>query len=87
MLSLALDALGKVEGSGAGAGVRQQLVALLVISQSVDLRPMEARSQIQALARSDPVLTVGSHNDEAAAWLRWEGQMHCFPLAFMYGGA
>ncbi|KAK7720699.1 hypothetical protein SLS63_009693 [Diaporthe eres] len=136
VLSLALDTLGK-------SGARQPLT-LLVISPAVDLRPMEAAAgQAQALARRDPVLTVGSHNSEAAAWaqemdrtdvcispavaevrvlaaagvrlvgvtgghdiltpaalgfrdecagrgvsgawLHWEGQMHCFPLAFMYG--
>lgn len=147
VLSLALDMLGNGEG-GAGAAGMTKPTALLVISPAVDLRPMEeaaAGSQMQALARRDPVLTVGSHNSEAAAWaqgvdpadarispvmaadagvlggpggvrligvtgghdiltpaavgfrdacasrgvagawLHWEGQMHCFPLAFMYG--
>lgn len=147
VLSLALDMLGKGE-NGAGAAGTLKPTALLVISPAVDLGPMEeaaAGSQMQALARRDPVLTVGSHNSEAAAWaqgldraearispamaadvgvlggsggvklmgvtggydiltpaavefrdacagrgvtgawLHWEGQMHCFPLAFMYG--
>lgn len=136
VLSLALDALGK-------SGARQPMT-LLIISPAVDLRPMEAATgQARVLARRDPVLTMGSHNSEAAAWaqemdrtdvcispviadvgilaaagvrlvgvtgghdiltpaalefrdecagrgvsgawLHWEGQMHCFPLAFMYG--
>lgn len=143
VLSLALDALSKSKGEEDGAGTRQP-TTLLVISPAVDLRPMEvAEGQAQGLARRDPVLTVGSHNSEAAAWaqgldradacispamadvgvlatagvrlvgvtgghdiltpaalrfrdecvgrgvsgawLHWEGQMHCFPLAFMYG--
>lgn len=143
VLSLALDALSKSKGEEDGAGTRQPLT-LLIISPAVDLRPMEATaSETRALARRDPVLTVGSHNSEAAAWaqgmdsgeacispvtadvgvltaagvrlvgvtgghdiltpaalgfrdacvaggvggawLHWEGQMHCFPLAFMYG--
>lgn len=144
VLSLALNTLSKSKGEEEGAGTRQP-VTLLVISPAVDLRQMEAAAsgQGQALTRRDPVLTVGSHNSEAAAWaqgldrtdvcispavadagvlavtgvrlvgvtgghdiltpaalgfrdacarrgvsgawLHWEGQMHCFPLAFMYG--
>lgn len=141
VLSLALDMLGKEQRGSTGAGPRQP-AALLVISPAVDLRPMEAGGEMQALARRDPVLTVDSHNGEAAAWaqdgvdradaclspvvadvgvlagvrlvgvtggrdiltpaalgfrdacsrgavagawLHWEGQMHCFPLAYMYG--
>lgn len=146
VLSLALDMLGKGGEAGADAAwAGQPVAALLVISPAVDLRPMgAAEEQTRALARRDPVLTVGSHNSEAAAWaagvvdrsdarispaagdagvlaaagvrligvtgghdiltpaalvfrdacagegvdgawLHWEGQMHCFPLAFMYG--
>lgn len=148
VLSLALDMLGKGSEAGAdAAGAGQPVAALLVISPAVDLRPMEeapSGSSTRRLARRDPVLTVGSHNSEAAAWaagvvdrsearispaagdagvlaaagvrligvtgghdiltpaalgfrdacagkgvggawLHWEGQMHCFPLAFMYG--
>lgn len=143
VLSLAFDALSKSKGEEDGAGTRQPMT-LLIISPAVDLRPMEAEAgQVKAVVRKDPVLTVGSHNSEAAAWaqgvdraetcvspavaevgvlaaagvrlvgvtgghdmltpaalgfrdacigrgvagawLHWEGQMHCFPLAFMYG--
>lgn len=142
VLCLALEALGKGEWA-----TTRQPAALLIVSPAVDLRPMEAETggaQMQALVRRDPVLTVGSHNSEAAtwaqegadragvsvspvtaevrvlatagvrlvgvtgghdiltpaalgfrdecaaqgvggAWLHWEGQMHCFPLAFVYG--
>lgn len=159
VLSLALDALlsdndKKEDGTGTTDTTTTtttnttttRLLALLVISPAVDLRPMEARGpEMEALARRDPVLTVGSHNSEAeawaqgvdpaacpwvspgvagdvgvlaragvrlvgvtggydiltpaalgfrdacagagvgGAWLHWERQMHCFPLAFMYG--
>ncbi|KAG6362196.1 hypothetical protein INS49_010426 [Diaporthe citri] len=143
VLSLALDGLSKSKREEDGAGTRQPM-SLLIISPAVDLRPMGAGAgETRALARRDPVLTVGSHNGEAAAWaqgvdrsegcispavadvgvlatagvrlvgvtgghdiltpaalgfrdacagggvagawLHWEGQMHCFPLAFMYG--
>ncbi|KAI7783780.1 Hormone-sensitive lipase [Diaporthe eres] len=143
VLSLALDALRNSKGEEDGAGTRQPMT-LLIISPAVDLRPMEAAAgETRVLAGKDPVLTVGSHNSEAAAWaqemdrtdvcispvmadvgilaaagvrlvgvtgghdmltpaalgfrdecagrgvsgawLHWEGQMHCFPLAFMYG--
>ncbi|KAK2609784.1 hypothetical protein N8I77_003268 [Diaporthe amygdali] len=145
VLCLALDSLRSEEDTGNTTSPKP--LALLAISPAVDLRPMETwGKEMQVLARRDPVLTVGSHNSEAAAWaagvdpacawispaaaaddvggvlararvrligvtggydiltpaalgfrdacaaqgvggawLHWERQMHCFPLAFMYG--
>lgn len=117
--------------------------ALLAISPAVDARPMSDEGSYHGTNRFDPVLTIDSHNEEAATWaqdsdpalpwispingemdllkkrnikvigvtggydiltpdalafkrkcedagvegewLHWEQQMHCFPLAFMYG--
>lgn len=144
VLSLGLEWLAgeeeKVDEDGVG---KRRLVGLVIISPAVDLGHLELRGEVQAAARKDAVLTVRSHNKEAAAWaqdvdraearispaagdvgllaragvrlvgvtgghdlltpaalgfrdaccgrgvagawLHWEGQMHCFPLAFAYG--
>ena len=117
--------------------------AVLAISPAVDLQQMRMEGIYAETNRNDPVLTVGSHNEEVALWagnsdanepwispvnadvsvlaeagvrllavtggydvltpdalifkakceaagvkgdwLQWEKQMHCFPLAFIYG--
>lgn len=144
VLSLALEWLAEEEEKEDEDRVgKRRLVGLVIISPAVDLGRMELRGEVQAAARKDAVLTVRSHNKEAAAWaqgvdraearispaagdvgllarasvrlvgvtgghdlltpaalgfrdaccgrgvagawLHWEGQMHCFPLAFAYG--
>lgn len=118
-------------------------ITLLAISPAVDLQQMRKEGVYAETDRNDPVLTVGSHNEEVALWagesdaaqswispingdlaplvkgnvrliavtggydvltpdalrfkakceaagvtgdwLHWEKQMHCFPLAFIYG--
>ncbi|GAB7342905.1 hypothetical protein MBLNU457_g1018t1 [Dothideomycetes sp. NU457] len=118
-------------------------ITLLTISPAVDLQQMRDEGIYAETNRNDPVLTVGSHNEEVALWagdsdaaqawispingdvallaqgtvrliavtgaydvltpdalrfkakceaagvmgdwLHWEKQMHCFPLAFVYG--
>ena len=117
--------------------------AILAICPAVDLQPMKNEKPYSDVVKNDPILTLDSHNQEAAQWaadvdpampwispinadvsvlakssirlfgvtagydilspdalsfrdrceeagvtgewLHWERQMHCFPLAFMYG--